>query len=310
MKINRDAALQSRIVGKCQETGDSVPLIAGSKLVLLSSAECAWKLARMEVNSTGPFENPPLINFEPTIGMCRTELPVKAEFDFNGRIQRRVFLNQSLSIIPRGDVGRWSSPDPHRTLFVSLNNSLLHDIALDGRLSADNIQLPFAASMPDDCFIRGTMVSFYNEAKFEFRSGQLYGDALATALAAHLLSRYSLHTRKLTEPKGGLSSVALRNTTEYLNENYSRDISLTELSAQVFLSPYHFSRLFKRSTGMSPHQYLIHCRVQRARDLLLSCKTREASLKQVAREVGFWDACHLNRHFKRIYGISPSQLLK
>jgi len=202
------------------------------------------------------------------------------------------------------------SPDPHKTLFVSLNNSLLHDIALDGRLAADNIQLPFAPSMPDDCFIRGTMVSFYNEAKFEFRSGQLYGDALATALAAHLLSRYSLQNRKLAEPQGGLSTVALRITTEYLNENYNRDISLTELSAQVFLSPYHFSRLFKRSTGMSPHQYLIHCRVQRAKDLLLNCKTREVSLKQMAREVGFWDTCHLNRHFKKIYGVSPSQLLK
>ncbi|HKQ40341.1 MAG TPA: helix-turn-helix transcriptional regulator, partial [Verrucomicrobiae bacterium] len=79
------------------------------------------------------------------------------------------------------------------------------------------------------------------------------------------------------------------------------------LAGAAGLSPFHFARLFKRSTGLSPHQYVLRCRVERARGLLMRSK---ASIAEVAVEVGFCDQSHLAAHFKRVYGVSPKAFLQ
>jgi AraC family transcriptional regulator len=79
--------------------------------------------------------------------------------------------------------------------------------------------------------------------------------------------------------------------------------SLSELAVLAALSPYHFARLFKASTGYSPHQYVIHRRVERAK-LLLS--TTHWSLAAIAQAVGFAHESHLALHFKRLTGLLPS----
>ena len=72
------------------------------------------------------------------------------------------------------------------------------------------------------------------------------------------------------------------------------------------MSPYHFMRLFKKSTGKSPHQYVIEARVRKAKDLLA---TGKLSVCEAAYRVGFVDQSHLTRHFKRIFGLPPKALL-
>ena len=65
----------------------------------------------------------------------------------------------------------------------------------------------------------------------------------------------------------------------------------------------HFEVLFKKSTGLSPHKYLLRCRVERSKELL---RCEDLSLAQVAARTGFCDQGHLTRHFKRIVGVTPS----
>src|SRR5262249_60369278 len=69
------------------------------------------------------------------------------------------------------------------------------------------------------------------------------------------------------------------------------------------LSPYHFARRFKESTGLSPHRYIIARRIERAKELLRG--EEDLSLGQVAARVGFWDQGHFTRHFKRLVGVTP-----
>jgi AraC family transcriptional regulator len=71
------------------------------------------------------------------------------------------------------------------------------------------------------------------------------------------------------------------------------------------LSPYHFSRQFKRSTGLSPHQYVVRKRVERAKELLINT---DLTLYEVAISVGFVDQSHLAKHTKRLLGVSPKYL--
>ncbi|MEG4942592.1 helix-turn-helix transcriptional regulator [Microcoleus sp. F4-D5] len=80
-----------------------------------------------------------------------------------------------------------------------------------------------------------------------------------------------------------------------------------ELAGIAQLSPYYFSRAFKQSVGISPHQYVIQQRVERAKQLLLQ---GNMSLYEIAIACGFTHQSHLTRHFKRLTGVTPKTLLK
>jgi len=101
----------------------------------------------------------------------------------------------------------------------------------------------------------------------------------------------------------GLTPAALKRATEYIEENLAEDLSLAAVAGAANLSPYHFARLFKASTGFSPHQYVIRRRVERARLLLA---TTDRPLAFIAQEVGFASGSHLARHFRRLLGVPPS----
>lgn len=100
-----------------------------------------------------------------------------------------------------------------------------------------------------------------------------------------------------------LSSAPVRAAEDFLRANYTRPVSLSELAERNGQSHYQLLRAFSRQTGLTPHSYLINLRVTAAKALL------EAGLPpaQAALEVGFADQSHLNRHFKRRFGLTPSQ---
>ena len=83
-------------------------------------------------------------------------------------------------------------------------------------------------------------------------------------------------------------------------------ITLAELAAIAHMSPSYFSRLFKQSTGLSPHQYVIQDRVDRAKQLLLR---RELSIAEISYCLGFTHQSHFSHHFKRLVGSSPKVFL-
>lgn len=95
----------------------------------------------------------------------------------------------------------------------------------------------------------------------------------------------------------------LMQAKSFIHDNLVRDLSLDDLSEAASLSKYHFVRLFRRQYGITPHQYLINCRINAARSSL------EAGdpLNDVVYRYGFSDLSHFNRRFKRIYGMTPRQ---
>ena len=101
---------------------------------------------------------------------------------------------------------------------------------------------------------------------------------------------------------GTLPLSRLRRVTEHIREHLDQDLTLAQLGAVVFMSPYHFARLFQRSTGVPPHQFVVRTRIDRAVTLLAA---RELSIARISRAVGFRTASHFSTVFRRVTGVTP-----
>lgn len=101
--------------------------------------------------------------------------------------------------------------------------------------------------------------------------------------------------------------VVVCNAGPAKEDHLAEDLSLSALASVACLSPYHFARHFKESTGLSPHQYVLHRRVERAK---LFLATTTWSLLMIAHTVGFAHESHLALHFKRLTGLSPNAYAK
>jgi AraC family transcriptional regulator len=101
----------------------------------------------------------------------------------------------------------------------------------------------------------------------------------------------------------GLPGTALRRVLDHIEANLHRDPPLSELSARAYMSAFHFARLFKRSTGLPPHRFVVGRRIGRAKELL---ETRSVSIATVAQAVGFRTPSHFTTVFRRSMGVTPS----
>jgi|SRR5882672_10385946 len=102
---------------------------------------------------------------------------------------------------------------------------------------------------------------------------------------------------------GGLPESKLRRVTAYIKGNLQRDLPLRELAAVTHMSPFHFARLFKRATGVSPHRFVLHRRIDAATALLTES---DASITSIAHSVGFRTPSHFATTVRRFTGRTPS----
>lgn len=158
-----------------------------------------------------------------------------------------------------------------------------------------------------DPVLRELALALKTEAEAGSPGGRVYAESIASTLALHLVRHYSSIKPSERESTGGLAKFRLRRVIDYVQAHLADDVTIEALSAAAGLSPYHFARLFKRSTGLAPRQYVIHCRVERAKSMLVHSNR---SIANVAVEVGFCDQSHFAAHFRRIYGMTPKGFLQ
>ncbi len=103
--------------------------------------------------------------------------------------------------------------------------------------------------------------------------------------------------------RGGLSPTMKSRICNFIESHISEKISLDALSSMAGLSPHHFARAFQQSLGMPPHRYLLRRRLDHVEQML---RDTQLPLSHIALAVGFSDQSHLNRHFRRLTGMSPS----
>jgi AraC-like DNA-binding protein len=103
---------------------------------------------------------------------------------------------------------------------------------------------------------------------------------------------------------GTLPLSRLKRVTDYIREHLDHGITLAQLGTVVYMSPYHFARLFQRTTGLPPHRFVVRSRIERAICLLT---TPELSISAIAHAVGFRSSSHFSTVFRRSTGLTPRQ---
>jgi AraC family transcriptional regulator len=214
-----------------------------------------------------------------------------------------------VDLVPAGLPGTWEDDRSTRILRVQVTPTLLASTAEGMGLDPARIELTPQYQLRDPHLQH---IAWALEADLQSfaPSDPLYGESLAVALASRMLQRCRAPTGAIADVprKGyGLSPGQLGRVREYVDVHLDRQVLLGELAALVGLSASHFKSLFRRSTGLPVHQYVVRRRVERARLLLLEGSD---SLAEVALRAGFSDQSHLARWTRRLLGVSPSSMLR
>ena len=282
----------------------STAVVPGSALV--SSLGRAWNdidVVRRR-HATDALDVPPLSSHllvlyhgAPAIGMVA---------EIGGQRYAQQLHTGALAIVPAGNANSWQwgagAPLAHDSLHIYLNPRRL-SIAVDGDDAGPELQSIFGAHDPQIVALGRLLLTELEQGGV---GEQLYVDGLVNVLAVHLLRHYTTHAPlAFPQPHRTLAPIELRQVTDYIESTLSQPITLLELANIVHLSRYHFARIFKQTTGQSPHQYVIARRLARAHTLLL---TGDLPIAAIASLVGFADQSHFSSHFRRRFGITPAQL--
>jgi len=157
----------------------------------------------------------------------------------------------------------------------------------------------------EDASISALYHQFLLSLNWRERSDQLALSSATTLLLIHLLKTYAQCNWHLPQVRGGLAPYQLRRVQDYVEQHLDQPLLLRDLAAQVYLSEYHFSRMFRQSQGQAPHQYVLQRRLQRAETLL---KETSLPLADIALSCGFSSSSHLSNRFRQAKGVQPSRL--
>ena len=120
---------------------------------------------------------------------------------------------------------------------------------------------------------------------------------------AHL-PQYAARDNAAPTYRGGLGAARLRHVTEFIRAGLERDLTLVDLAQSVGLSTAHFAVMFRQSTGETPHQFVLRCRIERAKEML---RTERARIVDVAVACGFKTQQHFARVFRQMCGAAPRE---
>jgi AraC family transcriptional regulator len=137
-----------------------------------------------------------------------------------------------------------------------------------------------------------------------FPSGRLFLDSVEQAMAVTLLNGHAVRHRPVQIYRGGLGSARLRKIRELVHAKMEDDLSLDEMAQSVGLSTAHFARMFRKSTGQTPHQFVLRQRVERAKAML---RAPGARVLDVAVACGFKTQQHFAQVFCDVCGVSPTR---
>lgn len=204
-----------------------------------------------------------------------------------------------------GDSLQASSTGRAEFVVVNLSPVFVLDAAARARLTRSDSVVTFRArSIEVDERLARLARDLAEELLEEAAGQELIVGAIVEHALVHTLRRYANVRRSehMELSRAGLVDRRIRLAVELMYAHMNRELSLEEIASAAHLSPFHFSRLFKKLTGATPHAYLASLRAARARDLLAET---DLSVTEVGARVGYMSSSHFSKAFRQSTGISP-----
>jgi AraC family transcriptional regulator len=220
----------------------------------------------------------------------------------DGKTHRSVATAGNVTVHPRGMDSTWAWERPGAIVVIRLPHKLLLD-------AAESDPHPSQTELPNcfggrDPFVEHIAMALAHEVEQPSHPAQLIiSQSLSYALAHHMVHRFRRTLLARSERPSGLARASLGLVLSYIEENLGEPITLDMLAQLANVSRFHFARMFRRSTGLSPMAYIERSRLERSRDLI---RSGALSLTEIAALLGFADQSHFTRRFRRQFGYTPS----
>jgi AraC family transcriptional regulator len=207
-------------------------------------------------------------------------------------------------ICPATVSGCWVWDSTDESLMFVIDPKFLEQTAQEvSELRTDKVEL-LATIGTYDPQIQAIARLFLAELEANSLGSQLYLESLAQLFLIHLLRQYCAFQSKQSQK---LPDIRLQSVLDYIHSSLDQSLHLAELAEISGVSQYHFCRLFKQSIGVSPHQYVLQQRIEKAKGLLTQ---RKHTIAEVALELGFSDQSRFTKQFRKCVGVTPGKFLK
>jgi AraC family transcriptional regulator len=269
---------------------------------IYSSEPQGWKNIVVEEFCQPPGQETYQSQTEHTICISLNNRPSRLSQVMGDRRYTGLVTQGDIAIAPAGELFfcQWSEQDKY--LRIRIASQFLQQVAQEAlEISRDRAELlsEFRVRNPQ---IEAIAMMLLTELKNGGLAGQLYVESLTNILTVHLLRNYSAAQRYVTSDHGKLGDRQLIQVTDYISDHLAQDIKLSDLAKLLGMSQFHFARLFKQSIGVTPHQYVLQQRLERAKHLL---KQTELPVMEIAMLCGFSSHSHLGKWIRQHTGMAP-----
>ncbi|MBC8121848.1 MAG: helix-turn-helix transcriptional regulator [Gemmatimonadaceae bacterium] len=288
-----------QILALTSDSQEAVPFCPGT--VLLSGAFVGGEVV-VERYDLPPQELADVYLERHTLSI-QLERPALFEHRQDGRWHTKVVAPGAVTVRSAGSSADVCWRQPVSMLGLSLSSVLLASAAADLAVP-DRVELVYRCGV-EDPQLAHVALALHAEVQAGYPLGKLYAESLGLALAVCLLQRYADSAPGPERPDAsGLPARTLRRVSDYVLAHLDEPLGLERLASLAGLSPHHFCRQFKRSTGFSPHRWVLRQRVEQAKQLM---REPQLTLAEIAFRVGFSSQSHLTTSFRHAVGVTPTQ---
>lgn len=265
---------------------------------LLSSRQAGWNGMYFEYHQHPNHETPEHYPNQHVVAI-QNKGQVQAERRLDGRLLQEQILTGDVCLVPAHTRHWIHSTGDQELILLSFDPTFLTRVAYES-VAPDRVELVPHFAKPDP-LVYQIGLSLKTVLETDPLGSRFYADSLGIALAAHLLQFYAVRKPALNVSAG--SSSRVQQAMEYINDHLGEDLSLDAIASTVGMSQYHFCRLFKQTTRLTPWQYVIEQRIEAAKRLLAM---PQLSIAQISHRLGYSTQGQFANFFRKHTGISPT----